>query len=147
MKKKYLIIIVFLLAFFISYNVIKSKSSYTQNIYSNWSIKLPSTSTVIYPFNSQNDELNESNKRYHIFKILNSSEIEDIVQWRIKDNPSFENDINKLLKGFNNIPSEYFPKFQCDYKYFLKKKENDSLLCMIFIPSSNLVYIIEYLEN
>lgn len=140
-RKKSLIVTLLILIGFIIYNIIKLNITYSKNIDSNWNINLPSTYTQVYPSNKDNS-FKKTSKRYHIFKYDDDANLDSLLDWQIKDNSFLENSLTEMLNTMD-IPKEFMPAFQCDYKYFIKKKNDSSIIYILFVKEYNILYIIE----
>lgn len=114
---------------------------YTEIIYMNWSIKLPSTYKEVYSKDS-GPSFHGDGERYHIFDYKNSDDIELSLKWNDGNNVSIESAINHVLNSLT-IPNEYMPDFKSKYKYYLKKKEDSSVIYLVFVPDAKRLYVIE----
>lgn len=145
MRKKSLVIILLILIGFITYNLIKLNTIYSQNISSNWNIKLPSSYSQVYPL-TNDSTLEKPCKRYHIFKYDDINQLNNLLNWKIKDDSSLEDTLTTILNSMD-IPKEFMPQFQCDYKYFIQKKDDSSIIYILLVNKYNMLYIIEDIKS
>ncbi|WP_434565079.1 hypothetical protein PQ690_02700 [Thermoanaerobacterium thermosaccharolyticum] len=71
-----------------------------------------------------------------------NGDIELPLKWNDGNNTSIESAINHVLNSLT-IPNEYMPDFKSKYKYYLKKKEDFSVIYLVFVPDKKRLYVIE----
>lgn len=114
---------------------------YTVVINMNWSIKLPNSYKEIYSKNS-GPSFHGDGIRYHILEYKNKGDIALSLHWKDDKNSEIETSVKNALESLN-VPVIYMPNFNSNYKYYLKKKEDSSVIYSIFFPSVRKLYIVE----
>jgi hypothetical protein len=119
----------------------KINKPYTEIINMNWSIKLPSSYKETYSIDS-GTSFHGDVERYHILDYKNKGDIELSLNWKDDKNSAIESLIKQVLNALN-VPREYMPNFNSKYKYYLKRKQDSSVIYLIFVPDTKRLYIIE----
>lgn len=148
-KKKRIIIITLLLIVILPlgiggtfiYRYIKEKNIYSNIIKSNWNIELPSEYKEVYFCDTGSSFLGDG-ERYHIFQYEENSNIGSSLNWKADKNIMIESTVFGILSSLN-VPSEYFPDFEQEYKYYLRNEEDLSKLYIILSKDKDMVYIVE----
>ena len=109
------ILVISICGFFI-YNFIKENNTYSNIIKSNWNIELPSEYIEIYSDDSGESFLGDG-ERYHVFKYEDNSNIDKVLDWKTGKNDSIESNVKRIISSLD-IPSEYSPTFENQYKYY-----------------------------
>lgn len=123
------------------YRYIKEKNIYANIIKSNWNIELPSEYKEVYSCDTGPSFLGDG-ERYHIFQYEENSNIGSSLDWESDKNIMMESTVFSILSSLN-VPREYFPKFEKEYKYYLRNEEDLSELYIVFSKEENRVYIVE----
>lgn len=112
----------------------------------NWDLKLTKGSKEIYHQTSPSSFLGDGEK-YHVFEYTDS-DISNLVTWQYSKNTSisseFEDTIVLIQESSNiEIPKEYLPNLNQDYKFYKAIKYDSSKLYIVHIENTNKVYILE----
>lgn len=147
MKKKYkytsLIFIVILIIICIIF--FKEFNRYSNIINSNWDIDLPRCSKEIYEIDS-GPSFHGDGERYHILKYRNTKKVHTTLNCQDNNNLILEDDVKSILNNLN-VPIEYHPNFNHDYKFYYISKENyGSKIYMILDDKTNNLYTIEHFQ-
>lgn len=116
-------------------------SSYAEVIKANWDVSLPSGYKQIYEKDSGPSFLGDG-ERYHIFTYKHAERVNHYVDWNDKKNTLFEDEVSKILSSLD-VPKEYYPDFQKDYKCYFTKNYDSSKLYIIFVEDESKVYVAE----
>lgn len=131
----YIVVFVVFLTLFIRAN------RYSESIYLNWSIDLPDSYREVYSADS-GPSFHGDGERYHIFEYRNGDEINQALKWSKGKNALLEEEVNEILDKLN-IPEEYMPDYDEEYKFSIKAKTDSSIIYLIYTPDTGRLYIIE----
>lgn len=114
---------------------------YSEIVFMNWNIKLPSQYKEIYSVDS-GSSFQGDGPRYHVFQYKNEEDINQSLTWVNIKNDEIEILAEKVLNTLN-ISKEKKPDFENKYKYYIKEKEDSSKIYLIFFIDTKKLYIIE----
>ncbi|WP_434655322.1 hypothetical protein [Thermoanaerobacterium thermosaccharolyticum] len=137
----FLISILLVIALFGGFIYKTMNKSYTEIIDMNWSIKLSNSYKEVYSVDS-GPSFHGDGERYHIFNYKNNDDIELSLKWKDDKNVAIESAIKHVLNTLS-VPEKYMPNFKSKYKYYLKRKEDSSVIYLIFVPDTKRLYVIE----
>lgn len=123
--------------------LIKEDNRYYHIINRNWEINLPREYEETYYKNSGESFLGDG-ERYSVFKYKTLSEINNVLEWKNKDNNT-EQHVSEILKNLE-VSKEYYPDFNDNFKYYHKTKEDNSRIYIILNSSLQKVYIVEHIQ-
>lgn len=120
--------------------MVKEHNRYYHIINSNWKINLPREYDEIYHTNS-GASFHGDGERYSIFQYENLDEINSLLEWENK-NDYVEFRIKEILDNLE-IPKEYSPDFNNDFRYYYEMREDRSEIYIILDSDLKGIYIIE----
>lgn len=116
-------------------------NSYSNVIYANWGIKLPKAYSEIYSAYS-GASFHGDGQRYHIFQYKDKWKIDSSLVWKYEKNLDIEYEIIKILNSLN-VSDSNMPDFKKQYKYYVKTKDDCSIIYLVFFNDTGKLYIIE----
>ena len=120
--------------------LLKEDSRYYHTINMNWDVSLPREYTEVY-YTDDGPSFNGDGKRYSIFKYKSLDEISTSIDWDTSTT-NIESNVKSILEVLE-VPKEYYPEFNSDFKYFEKLQEDESKMYMVFNSNYKKVYILE----
>ncbi|OPJ59592.1 hypothetical protein [Clostridium oryzae] len=136
-----LLVILVLTISIIAFLFIRLNAVYTEIIKINWNIKLPMPYKQIYSIDS-GPSFHGDGERYHIFKYKNEVKLSRSVDWYDDKNKSVEASAKKVLLTLG-VSKYHAPNFKHNYKYFVKYKNKNSKMYLIFDIDTRKLYVIE----
>ena len=120
--------------------MIKEENRYYHIINMNWNINLPREYKESFYIDSGESFLGDG-QRYSIFQYNTLDEINNVVEWKAKDN-HIKNYVINILEELE-VSKEYYPDFNSDFKYYYKMDEDKSKIYIILNSDLKKVYIAE----
>lgn len=119
--------------------IVREESRYYHTVNMNWKINLPREYEEIY-YTDSGPSFHGDGERYSVFKYETLNEINNVVEWREKNN--IEPFVMSIL-GRLEVPKEYYPDFNDDFRYYYEMKEDRSEIYIILNSRLKKVYIVE----
>lgn len=120
--------------------ITKEQNLYYHAINMNWNLNLPRNYEEIY-YKDSGPSFNGDGERYSIFKYENLEEVNYLIDWQDKNN-SIEINMISILRKLE-VPEEYYPNYNSNFKYYYYMKEDNSKIYMILDINLNKFYIVE----
>lgn len=120
--------------------ITKEQNLYYHAINMNWNLNLPRNYEEIY-YKDSGPSFNGDGERYSIFKYENLEEVNYLIDWQDKNN-SIEINMISILRKLE-VPEEYYPNYNSNFKYYYYMKEDNSKIYMILDINLNKIYIVE----
>ena len=120
--------------------ITKEQNLYYHAINMNWNLNLPRNYEEIY-YKDSGPSFNGDSERYSIFKYENLEEVNYLIDWQDKNN-SIEINMISILRKLE-VPEEYYPNNNSNFKYYYYMKEDNSKIYMILDINLNKIYIVE----
>lgn len=120
--------------------ITKEQNLYYHAINMNWNLNLPRNYEEIY-YKDSGPSFNGDGERYSIFKYENLEEVNYLIDWQDKNN-SIEINMISILRKLE-VPEEYYPNYNSNFKYYYYMKEDNSTIYMILDINLNKIYIVE----
>lgn len=120
--------------------ITKEQNLYYHDINMNWNLNLPRNYEEIY-YKDSGPSFNGDGERYSIFKYENLEEVNYLIDWQDKNN-SIEINMISILRKLE-VPEEYYPNYNSNFKYYYYMKEDNSKIYMILDINLNKFYIVE----
>ena len=120
--------------------ITKEQNLYYHAINMNWNLNLPRNYGEIY-YKDSGPSFNGDGERYSIFKYENLEEVNYLIDWQDKNN-SIEINMISILRKLE-VPEEYYPNYNSNFKYYYYMKEDNSKIYMILDINLNKIYIVE----
>ncbi len=120
--------------------IIKEHNRYYHIININWKINLPREYEEIY-YTDSGPSFHGDGKRYSIFQYESLDEINNILDWKTR-NDNIEQPIINILEKLE-VPKEYYPNFNDEFKYYYNIEEDRSQIYIILNSNLKKVYIVE----
>lgn len=120
--------------------ITKEQNLYYHAINMNWNLNLPRNYEEIY-YKDSGPSFNGDGEGYSIFKYENLEEVNYLIDWQDKNN-SIEINMISILRKLE-VPEEYYPNYNSNFKYYYYMKEDNSKIYMILDINLNKIYIVE----
>ncbi|WP_207707483.1 hypothetical protein, partial [Clostridium tarantellae] len=120
--------------------VIKEESKYYNTINMNWEINLQREYEELY-YTDSGPTFNGHGERYFVFKYETLDEINNSLEWKVK-NDDMQVNVTKILEILK-VPNEYYPNYNNNFKYYYKIKKDNSKIYVILDSSLKKLYITE----